>query len=178
MIKPILAVALFALASPASAEDFARPAMSAELPSSLLGNDCRPHDMGKAKAVMCMGGSVLEEPNVGVTLTPVDKAMTLDDLKHHTRETFHESSLRQIIREKRVKLRHAPEAVVFEGVYNTNIGLRRTWVAYHDGVLIRVIVSAFSKKADGNYRDEILKAVFGPERFTAPANAEGASVDE
>ena len=174
----ILASLMFGLATPLQADDFARPAMVAPLPQTLLGNDCMQNSLEDAEVVICMADDLMSKPTVGVTLAPVSRPMSFGDLKRHTRDTFHDSQIRKVVREKRIKLEHAPDAVALEGVYSTNMGLRRVWVAYHDGVLIRVLVSALSKEADGDYRDEIMSAVFGPERFASAAIDEKVSNDE
>lgn len=172
-MRNILVAALLLIpATGAHAQEYGRVALSAPLPETLLGNTCTAHDIGEVRSLVCLSDNMFEKASVGVTLAPVNE-MSLADLKDQMREAFHQAQIRKIESEKRIKLDHAPDAIVLEGVYNTNMGLRRTWSAYHDGVLIRAIVTILAEDADGDFRDEVIGVIFGPERFAAAPTVGG-----
>lgn len=167
----VFAVPLLLVATPVLAQDYQRAALRAPLPDELLGNRCTHPDLGdagEAAAAICFSIDMTKKPSAGVTVAAVEP-MTLEDLKVQMRESFHETGIRKIVSEEAITLANAPDAIAYRGVYSTNSGLRRTWSAYHDGVLIRVVVTIFSKKADGDFEDEIMAEVFGPERFALVA---------
>lgn len=182
MIRTLLpatlcAMALAGVAQPAAAQDeFQLVPLQATLPESLLGVPCKERDLSGlggegARSLMCFPTQMLEQPSIGITMV-VEREPSLGQMSENIRESFHESGILRVVREREFSPPGFPEIEGVHGIYETNLGVRRTWALWHDGVYIRVIVAVFSEEADGDYHDEIMKAVFGPERFVAPAEGE------
>src|SRR5687768_11812130 len=121
-----LAVGAAAFAQPAP-DDRLAPAdeILAALPDSLLG-----------AAALRMPGSPLvtyfprrlgRDPMVGVIATRSTGLSTPDEIRSGAREAFHESGIREVIREGSFTTPKWPGARTFFGEYRTGMGFKQSW---------------------------------------------------
>ena len=141
----------------------------AGLPDSLLG----------AKASRFGGSTVTyfprrlgSGPMVMIGAGPNSRTSTVDMLRTSARTAFHESGLREIMREGTFAAPKWPGALTFFGEYLAGSGLKQVWSADTGSDFIAVTVTYFDRKDSARIETAVAEKIFGGAVVTAAKPAE------
>ena len=153
------------------------PAMTLDLPTKLLGSDCRKSEVSAddAKIVICISPNFMTGGIVGVTVSATPSA-TYEQLVDQMRESFHESGPLKIVSEERFAPASAPDAIGLRAEYRTGAGRKYVWSVFRDGAFTRVLVTVLGRPERSAIEPEIIEKVFGADRY--PPRAEAAAAPQ
>lgn len=153
-------VPLMAQTAPAAPNPLAEAFMDG-LPDALGGTPRLPGERKPGMPVMYFPREMLKGPLVMAMATPWDKASIWEETREVVRGSFHETGIRQVLREGSFTVPDKPGAKTFFGEYNTNMGLKQYWMFDHGGIRANLIVTIFRVADRDRMRDEVAARVFG-----------------
>lgn len=175
-----LLAALALLAAPVVAAqttpEAAAEAFLDKLPSE-LGGVAKPERRPNSP-VMYFGKNFGRDPMIMAMAGPVGTPSDWLRSQENIRGAFHETGLRQVLREGSFTMPGAPGAFTFYGEYLTNMGIKQCWEFEHEGVRFNMIVTIFRGADRDKLREEVAAKVFGGATITdgppppAPAAAD------
>jgi hypothetical protein len=137
-----------------------------KLPATLGGTARLPGERKPGMPVMYFPKEMFKDPLVMAMAQPLDKAWSWQETREVVRGSFHETGIRQVLREGSFTVPDKPGARTFFGEYNTNMGLKQYWMFDHDGIRANLIVTIFRAGDRDKMRDEVADKVFGGARIT------------
>ena len=158
-----LALATVAPLAPAAAQppDKLQPApeIIAALPDTLVG--AAALKLPNSPVVMYMPKNLGKEPLALVMATRGSTLPAAANLAEQVRGSFHESGLREIVREGTFTTPKWPSATTFFGEYVAGSGRRQSWTVIDGEDRVSVMVTYFKAKDGPRLEAEVSEKIFG-----------------
>ena len=154
-------------APPAPKSDRLKPApeIIAALPDTLVGAVALK--MPDSPIVMYMPRRLGQDPIALVMATRGAELPAAENMAEQVRGSFHESGLRQIVREGTFRTPKWPNATTFFGEYVAGSGRKQSWTVIDGDVRVNVMVTYFKAKDGPRMEAEVSEKIFGGAVITA-----------
>lgn len=165
-----LALAVAVPLAPAAAQqqpDKLQPApeIIAALPDTLVG--AAALKMPNSPMVMYMPKNLGRDPLALVMATRGSNLPKIDNMAQQVRGSFHESGLREIVREGTFTTPKWPNASTFFGEYVAGSGRKQSWTLIDGDDRINVMVTYYKAKDGPRLQAEVAEKIFGGAVVTA-----------
>ena len=166
VISLVLAAAPLASAA-AQPSDKLQPApeIIAALPDTLVGAVALK--MPNSPMVMYMPKNLGRDPLALVMATRGSKLPAAENIAEQVRGSFHESGLREIVREGTFTTPKWPNATTFFGEYVAGSGRKQSWTVIDGDDRVSVMVTYFKAKDGPRMEAEVSEKIFGGAVITA-----------
>ncbi len=141
------------------------PEIIAALPDTLLGAVALK--MPNSPVVMYMPKRLGQDPLALVMATRGSELPAAENIADQVRGSFHESGLRQIVREGTFTTPKWPAATTFFGEYVAGSGRKQSWTVIDGDVRLSVMVTYFKAKDGPRVQAEVAEKIFGGAVITA-----------
>jgi hypothetical protein len=135
------------------------PEIIAALPDTLVGAVALK--MPDSPMVMYMPKRLGQDPIALVMATRGSELPSADNMAEQVRGSFHESGLRQIVREGTFTTPKWPNATTFFGEYVAGSGRKQSWTVIDGDVRVNVMVTYFKAKDGPRMESEVAQKIFG-----------------
>lgn len=170
--QTVTAVALACAAAPlvsaaAQQPDKLQPApdIIAALPDTLVGAVALK--MPDSPMVMYMPKNLGKDPLALVMATRGAELPTAENIAEQVRCSFHESGLREVVREGTFTTPKWPNATTFFGEYVAGSGRKQSWTVIDGQDRVSVMVTYFKAKDGPRMEAEVVEKIFGGALVTA-----------
>ncbi|HEU0099877.1 MAG TPA: hypothetical protein VFQ67_14025 [Allosphingosinicella sp.] len=160
LAAPLLALALSA-AAPAPA-----PARDAGRAEEILGQ--MPKDLDGARSMRLADGIITyfpkrlgQDPMFGVIVAGNDDVDPPEKIREFVRDTFHESGIREVVREGTFTTARWPGAATFFGEYVTGAGFKQSWTVMTGKEHVTVLTTYFNRKDAKRVEALVAENIFG-----------------
>jgi len=135
------------------------PEIIAALPDTLAG--AAALKLPNTPMVMYMPRNLGKDPLALVMATRGSELPAADNLAGQVRGSFHESGLREIVREGTFAAAKWPKATTFFGEYVTGNGRKQSWTLIDGDDRISVMVTYYKAKDGPRLQAEVAEKIFG-----------------
>lgn len=135
------------------------PEIIAALPDTLVGAVALK--MPDSPLVMYMPRRLGQDPLALVMATRGSDLPSAENMAGQVRGSFHESGLREIVREGTFTTPKWPNAITFFGEYVAGSGRKQSWTVIDGDVRVNVMVTYFKAKDGPRLEAEVSEKIFG-----------------